>query len=121
MQLNAYSSAPIRTLLVNFASLVFLLMPGVAKSQNLNWASLTDSAIVDRGGEVLNETFIFQLGAFDPALSPSSPTSANWRVFDTADHAYDLSSQTGYFTRTQALQDVPNYTTMLQGLTGYLG
>ena len=117
MQLNAYSSAPIRTLLVNFASLVFLLMPGVAKSQNLNWASLTDSAIVDRGGEVLNETFIFQLGAFDPAFKPIESNlrewATNWRVFDTADYAYDLSSQTDYFTRTQALQDVPNYTAMV--------
>ena len=98
MQLNAYSSAPIRTLLVNFASLVFLLMPGVAKSQ---------------------------LGAFDPAFKPIESNLREWatnrRVFDTADYAYDLSSQTGYFTRTQALQDVPNYTTMLQGLTGYLG
>ena len=88
-------------------------------------ASLTDSAIVDRGGEVLNETFIFQLGAFDPAFNPIESNlrewATNWRIFDTADYAYDLSSQTGYFTGTQALQDVPNYTTMLQGLTGYLG
>ena len=124
LQLNAYSSAPIQTLLAKFATLVFLLMPGVAKSQTLNWSSLNRSAIVDRGGEVLNETFIFQLSAFGPDFKPIESNlrewATNWRVFDTADHAYDLSSQTGYPTGAQAMQDVPDYTTMFQGLTADL-
>ena len=122
--LDAFSFIPKQAFVAKFTTLVFLLMPGVAKSQTLNWASLTDSAIVDSGGEVLNETFIFQLGAFDPAFKPIESNllewAVNWRVFDTADYAYDLSSQTGYFTGTQALQDVPDYRTMFQGLTAYL-
>ena len=122
--LDAFSFIPKQAFVAKFTTLVFLLMPGVAKSQTLNWASLTDSAIVDSGGGVLNETFIFQLGAFDPAFKPIESNllewAVNWRVFDTADYANDLSSQTGYFTGTQALQDVPDYRTMFQGLTVYL-
>ena len=112
-QLNACSSPPIQILFAKFITLVFLLMPGVAKSQTFD---LADSAIVDRGDEVLNETFIFQLGAFGPDCKPIESNllewATNWRVFDTADHAYDLSSQ--------ALQDVPDYAAMFQGLTDYL-
>ena len=115
-KLNACSSPPIQILLSKFGTLVFLLILGVAKSQTLNWASLTDGAIVDRGGEVLNETFIFQLGAFGPDFKPIESNllewATNWRVFDTADYAYDFSSQ--------ALQDVPDYTAMFQGLKAYL-
>lgn len=103
---------------------VFLLGAGVVKSQTLNWASLTGSAIVDSDGGALNNTFVFQLGAFDPDFEPIESNigewAANWQVFDTADYAYDVASQTGYFTGTQSLQNVPDYPTMFQGLTAYL-
>lgn len=104
-------------------SLVFLLGTMAVRSQTVNWGSLTGSDIVDSQGQALDNTFIFQLGAFEAGFIPDQ-TNINlwdekWRVFDTANYSNSLSSG-GYFTGTQDLQDVASYSSMFAGLTAYL-
>lgn len=102
---------------------IFLIGVVSARSQTLNWASLTGSDIVDSGGNPLDNTFVIELGAFDPVFVP---TEANidqwgnyWRVFDTADYSYSPATG-GYFTGSVILQDVVSYDSLFAGLTAFL-
>ena len=111
--------------LAKITALTFLLGVASAHSQTLNWASLTQSEIVDSQGVALDEnTFVFELGAFDATFVPDQQNIGqwldHWHVFDTADYSYDSGSATSYFTATENVQNVANYTTMFQGLQGFL-
>jgi len=106
-------------------ALTFLLGAGSARSQTLNWSSLTGSDIVDSQGIALAQnTYVFELGAFASGFTPEesniSQWTANWRVFDTASYTYDQNTSTGYFTGTENVQNVPGYISMFQGLSAYL-
>lgn len=104
------------------ALLMFLGM-ATARSQTLNWASLTQSDIVDSYGDALDNTFVIQLGAFTEGFEPDTDNigswSTNWRVFDTADYSYSP-EQLGYFTGTMDVQDVPSYSSLFAGLKAYI-
>lgn len=93
-----------------------------ARSQTLNWASLTQSTIVDSQGAPLDNTFLFQLGTFDVGFDPTQASpgdwSAHWRVFDTAAYSNDPINL-GYFTGTVNVQEVQDYV-MFEGLQAYL-
>ncbi len=112
----------------HFTKLVVLLcLLGVmgVRSQTLNWASLTGSTIVAHQGDPLNNTFLFQLGAFDVGFIPDHTNlgqwSAKWHTFDTAAYSYDATSQTSYFTSTVSnIQDIPAYASLFQGMQAYL-
>jgi hypothetical protein len=101
-----------------------LLGAASALSQTLNWSSLTQSAIADSEGELLDNSFVFQLGAFTAEFVPDESNLEewvnHWQVFDSADYSYNPGDQTGYFTGTQNLQDVPAYPTMFEGLKAYI-
>lgn len=94
-----------------------------ARSQTLDWGSLTQSTIVDSQGDPLDTTFLFQLGTFDVDFTPTQSNlgewSANWRVFDTAAYSNDPINL-GYFTGTENVQTVSNYESMFEGLQAYL-
>jgi hypothetical protein len=112
-----------KALIAKLILLILVLGAGMAHSQTLDWASLTQSTIVDSQGDPLDNTFIFELGSFDTGFTPSESNhgdwAANWRVFDTADYSYDPINL-GYFTGTQNVQDVPDYVNMFQGLQAYI-
>lgn len=103
---------------------LFLLGCVSARSQTLNWASETESSIVDSEGEALNNTFLFELGTFEEDFVPDETNVSqwldNWRVFDTAEYAYDSVNDWSYFTGTENVQQAANYTSMFQGLKGYI-
>jgi hypothetical protein len=106
--------------------LLFALGTLSGHSQTLDWGSLTNSTIVDSQGillDPLNDSFLFQLVSFDPLFIPSESNISDWsssaRVFASAQYSYN-STDLGYFTDTQNIQDVANYTTHFQGLTAYL-
>lgn len=112
--------------LFKLITLMFLLGATSARSQTLNWASLTGSDIVDSKGAVLDpNTYVFELGAFTAGFTPVESnishwdSASNWHVFSTA--AYSGNSLDGWvFTGTQNLQDVPAYTSLFQGLEAYI-
>jgi len=106
-------------------ALTFLLGAVSARSQTLNWASLTGSEIVDSQGDALDQsTYVFELGAFDAGFTPEEGNISQWvgywNVFDTGSYSYDPGTSTGYFTGTENVQNVPAYVSMFQGLSAYL-
>ncbi len=106
-------------------ALTILLGAASARSQTLNWSSLTGSTIVDSQGAPIDQnTYVFELGAFEAGFTPEesnlSEWIANWRVFDTSAYAYDQTTSTSYFTGTENVQNVPAYVSMFQGLSAYL-
>lgn len=109
--------------LSKLVALTFVCVTASASSQTLNWASLTGSQIVDSQGAALDNTYVFELGAFDVGFIPNQSNmgiwGSKWHVFDTA--AYSNTVQDGaYFTGTANLQDVANYGSLFQGLTAYI-
>ncbi len=92
-------------------------------SQTLNWGSLTNSTIVDSQGTPLDNTFVFEIGAFDPSFTPTQSNigqwSNHWHAFDAASYAYNP-TDLGYFTGTENLQNVSNYSSMFEGLSAFL-
>lgn len=109
--------------LSKLVALTFIFVTASASSQTLNWSSLTGSQIVDSQGNDLDNTYVFELGAFDVGFIPNPSNmgtwGSSWNVFDTA--AYSNNAQDGgYFTGTANLQDVTNYASLFQGLTAYI-
>ena len=96
------------------------LLGGAAKAQTLNWGSLAYSDLVDSKGDSLDNSFVFELGAFDPIFTPETSNIddwfANWRVFDTATY----NAGNGVFTGTAQIQDVPGYASLFEGLEAYV-
>lgn len=109
--------------IAKLVALAFVLGAGAARSQTLNWASLSGSMIVDSQGGPLDSTFLLQLGSFDVGFEPTQSNAgqwlSNWNVFDTAAYSYNP-TDLGYFTGTGDLQDVPAYASMFEGLQAYL-
>ncbi len=116
---------------LKLAAGLLLLGAASASSQTLNWASLYSSSIVDSEGTALNsegegpgDAFVFELGAFDEGFIPDETNLGqwldHWNVFDSADYDYDQTSMTSYFTGTQSVQAVSNYSSMFEGLKGYI-
>lgn len=103
--------------------LFFLIGTLSGNSQTLNWGSLTNSTIVDSQGAALDNTYLIQIGAFDTTFIPNGSNIAqwtdHWHAFDTADYSYNT-TDLGYFTGTENLQNVTNYSSMFEGLTAYL-
>lgn len=103
--------------------LLFLLGAATVHSQTLNWSSLTQSEIVDSHGSPLDSTFLFELGAFSDGFVPDESNigswETQWHVFDTASYSYDPLNL-GYFTGTQDVQGVSDYTSLFEGLKAYI-
>jgi hypothetical protein len=102
---------------------LLLLGAITARSQTLNWGSLTGSDIVNSQGDPLDNTFLFELGAFDAGFIPEESNSgewtAHWNVFDTAAYSYSTEGS-GYFTGKQDVQAVSSYSSLFEGMTAYL-
>lgn len=101
---------PFAKLLLSCLLIAFGLMQ--AQSQTLNWGSALFSDLVDSKGNTLDETYVFEIGTFDPGSDPNFvPDSSNigewfsrWRVFDQANSQGVLNNSfdpgLGYFTST---------------------
>jgi hypothetical protein len=88
-----------------FAVAVFLAAGTPLRAQTLNWGSAVFSQIVDSTGQTLDNTFVFEIGAFTEGFVPEESNVdswlANWKVFDQA--AYNQSI--GYFSSTVHMLD----------------
>lgn len=108
---------------IRLIAVLLLLGVSSARSQTLNWGSLTGSNIVNSQGDPLDNTFLFELGAFDEGFVPdeSDPGewSAHWNVFDTASYSYSEDGG-GYFTGSQDAQAVSSYSSLFAGMAAFL-
>ena len=77
---------------------VITLLTAAAPAQTINWGSEAFSTLVDSHNVELNNSYVFELGAFttrfDPITSNPLLWIANWRVYDAAEY----SQANGYFT-----------------------
>lgn len=87
-----------KTILLFLITVLLGLAAGRTHAQTLNWGSEFASSIVDSEGVVLDNAFVFEIGAFTAGFTPQesnvSDWSANWLVFDRASY----SQENGYFT-----------------------
>ena len=107
-----------------------------ASAQQLNWGSSVFSDLVDSKGDALENTFVFEIGAFNPGFTPTLSNlldwRSNWQVFDRA--AYNGIEEPvddgifGYFTGTARMLDdgrsdsafMTPSALSFEGLSGYL-
>ena len=85
---SVISYASIRRVLAVVAAILLAAVP--ARSEVVfNWGSPVYSTFRDSYGNALDASYTFQLGAFDPAFTPTAGNvtlwAANWKVFDQAD------------------------------------
>ncbi|MGJ8642904.1 MAG: PEP-CTERM sorting domain-containing protein [Luteolibacter sp.] len=97
-------------------SLLFLLFLGFAmeaRSQTFNWGSEVFSDLADSKGNVLDDTFIFELGSFTGGFMPGTSNvmewKDNWQAFDKADYN-GIETPTddgiyGYYTSSASMTD----------------
>jgi hypothetical protein len=76
--------------LLRFPAVAALVCGPLLHAQQIDWGSTVFSDLVDSEGNVLDNSFVFQLGAFDPGYDPSAndPVDwlSHWEVFDEADY-----------------------------------
>lgn len=84
---------------------ILLLGSPSALAQTLEWGSQVFSSIVDSNGLPLDETYVFEIGTFEPGFSPAESNVElwydNWFAFDRAGY----SEANGYFTSTVNMLD----------------
>lgn len=124
--------------LPKLAALALLLGCTSAHSQTLNWGSLTGSDIINSSGQELDSngvglenTFLFQLGAFEEDFIPDETNMSqwleNWRVFDSAS-LVNSGDGTSQFLGTKDVHNYRNpssplvndYPSVFEGLKGYI-
>jgi PEP-CTERM motif len=93
---------------IYFALLVamcFVATSSSSLSQTLDWGSEVFSDLVDSEERPLDETFIFEVGAFEIGFVPDANNvaqwSSNWQVFDRAIY----NQENGYFASTAHMLD----------------
>ena len=100
-------------------------------AQQIDWGSSIYDDIVDSEANILDNTFIFQLGSFENGFTPDSENvdawSENWKVFDQADYnGIDAPIDDGiwgYFTSTVNMLagGVSNSADLTPGATSFEG
>jgi hypothetical protein len=73
-----------------FAAVLCASLIQVSQAQTLNWGSENFSTFTDSKGNLLDNTFVFELGSFGPTFTPDETNTndwlANWQLFDLADY-----------------------------------
>ena len=105
--------------LVALITALFLVAATSAHSQTLNWGDEVFSDLADSKGAALNNTFVFEIGSFNAAFTPTtanvSDWSVNWRAFDQA----AFNPGVGYFTSSvQMMGDSLNPNTVHSSYPG---
>lgn len=87
------------TRILNAALLLAASSP-LIHAQTLNWGSPVGTLVVDSNGDGVDDSFIFELGAFNPGFTPDGTNHEdwvlNWRVFDSTTY----NTEFDYFTST---------------------
>lgn len=88
------------------AGLLVVATAGNLQAQTFNWGSAVFSDLVDSNGNILDDTYVFELGSFVNGFTPDSSNTenwyGNWQVFDAAAYngveSVDPDEIYGYFT-----------------------
>lgn len=76
--------------LLRLAAAALVVCGGLLHAQQIDWGSAIYSDFIDSEGAVLDETFVFQIGAFDDGFDPeaSGPQDwlEHWQIFDQANY-----------------------------------
>lgn len=84
--------------------LALLLGATTVRSQTLDWGNEVFGTVVDSTGAALDNTYVFELGAFDEGFTPTGSNVtdwiAHWNVFDRA----TFNAAIGYFTSSVQMQ-----------------
>ena len=103
-----------------FLAAACAFISGRLDGQTLNWGSLAYSDLDDSKGVSLDDSFVFELGTFDPALTPDTSNTddwfSNWRTFDSAGD----DSANGVLTGTAEVGSVTDYSSLFEGLEAYV-
>jgi hypothetical protein len=82
------------------AALLLAAASPLIHAQTLNWGSPVGTLVVDSNGDGVDDSFVFELGAFNLGFTPDENNhedwALNWMVFDTASY----NEAFGYFTST---------------------
>jgi hypothetical protein len=123
-----------KSILALLAAAVFVAGDSRLQAQTLDWGSRVFSDIVDSEGQTLDNTFLFQLGAFDPLFIPTEENMnqwvSNWRVFDQASYNPGIGYFANWSTETDTLRMLDDGTSnspfetagapSFEGLTAYI-
>ena len=94
-----------KKILTMLVAALFVVAGNRSQSQTLDWGSEVFSDLVDSQEQTLDNTFIFEIGAFNDGFIPDEANvgswASNWRVFDRA--VYNQSN--GYFASTVHMRD----------------
>jgi hypothetical protein len=97
-----------KTFLAPLLALLCVVVAPPCQAQTLNWGSENFSTFTDSEGNMLDNTFLFELGAFGPGFIPDETNTSdwltNWRIFDRA--AYDIGN--GTFASTVEMLRAPD-------------
>lgn len=88
-----------------FLAILGLALPCHSFGATINWNSEFDSTLIDSSGNLLDETFSFEVGTFGsfvPTADNMSDWESNWKVFDKAylDDPNGWNSELRFFTRS---------------------
>lgn len=96
------------------------------QAQTLNWGNVVGGPIVTSSGNPIDDSFLFQLGAFTtgfvPEFSNVSQWLGNWRVFDQAeyDSVFGFSTSTAYIQNGVTSSEPGASSMTFAGLDAYI-
>lgn len=102
---------PVHFMKANLLKIIPLMavMTAVCHARTIVWGTPVDSVLVDSHGVTLDDTYVFELGAFTDSFIPSEQPLADWfshwRVFDSATTGNGYSAADGYVTSTLEMSD----------------
>lgn len=106
---------PMKLRAILFVMLPFLFGTAALNAQTLDWGNDVFGDVVDSTGAALDNSFIFELGAFDAGFEPGEDNIADWiehwNVFDRA----SFNESAGYFA--SSVQMLPDGTSNSAYLT----
>lgn len=103
------------------------LCGGGLHAQTIEWGSEFGTVFETSEGSTLDNTFLFQLGAFDSPFTPTADNAddwlGNWRIFDTGNYNPSLgivTSSASMNTNGGSESPTGNASFDFQGLQGYV-
>jgi len=109
-----------------FTTSLFALFSASVYGQTLNWGAPVGESLTDSMGNSIDDSFVFELGAFEANFDPGQNTPdswlANWRVFDQMTYNQDFGFSTStVYINNDVTSSNPNASTMsFAGLNAFI-
>jgi len=89
-------------------------------AQTLTWGSAAFSDLVDSHGEVLGDTYVFELGTFGDTFIPNPSNVGDWETNWQPIRSANYVETNGIFTDTFTLQEISDYQNLFAGMQAYI-